>query len=110
MRANKSFLKLIGTSSQAFWRHRDAPALYEYLSEDSLINYWERYVGVCFDDSQKAVLTRAFLKNASSYADGADIQASAVTHVPCLFSFTIRRDPYKLARLIIGQFIPISPT
>lgn len=113
VRVNESFLQLIGSSSQSFWKRPDLPALYEYLSEDSLINYWERYDGVCVDDSQKAVLTRAFLKK---YPCGGHHQQSdmmdpqlivPILHVPCLFSFTIRRDPYKLARLIIGQFMPV---
>ena len=114
VRVNQSFLDLIGSSRQSFWKTYNrgkSPAIYEYLSEDSFINYWERYAGVCFDDSQKAVLTRAFLKKSSTSNNnlgGVDVVSSPFTHVPCLFSFTIRRDPYKLARLIIGQFIPVT--
>ena len=36
--------------------------IYELMAEESAVNYWEKYGSVCFDSSQKAVLTMCTLK------------------------------------------------
>src|SRR5947199_2708224 len=38
-------------------------AIYELMAEESVINYWEKYGNIAFDNGQKAVLTSCLLKN-----------------------------------------------
>lgn len=75
----------------------------------------QKYGNVAFDSNQKAVLTSCVLRfkpllpasGAVTPARGRD------THPPpdeegfisCCFSFTIRRDPYGIPTLIVGNFI-----
>jgi len=69
--------------------------IYELMSEESIVNYWEKYGNIAFDSSQKAVLTSCVLKNSKGGLR------------PCCFSFTIRRDKYNLPYCIIGNFLPV---
>ncbi|KAI9598954.1 hypothetical protein BDF19DRAFT_429629 [Syncephalis fuscata] len=75
--------------------------IYELMSEDSAVNYWEKYGNIAFDAGQKAVLTSCILKN------NLDARSSKV-EVSCCFSFTIRRDKYNIPTLIAGNFLPCS--
>ncbi|KAL9084962.1 MAG: hypothetical protein Q9165_007828 [Trypethelium subeluteriae] len=38
-------------------------AIHEIMSEDALVNYWDKFGAIAFDSSQKAILTRCSLKN-----------------------------------------------
>ncbi|KAK9247978.1 hypothetical protein V1506DRAFT_374364 [Lipomyces tetrasporus] len=94
-RGNKEFAALVEIPVEEL---RDGKlAIYELLSEDSAVNYWEKYGNIAFDSGQKAVLTSCTLKS----RDG--------TRRSCCFSFTIRRDRYNIPSCIIGNFIPIHP-
>ncbi|KAK9457695.1 hypothetical protein V1511DRAFT_455522 [Dipodascopsis uninucleata] len=95
-RGNKEFAALVEVSVEEL---RDGKlAIYELLSEDSAVNYWEKYGNIAFDSGQKAVLTSCTLRS----RDGSSKRA-------CCFSFTIRRDRYNIPSCIIGNFIPIHP-
>lgn len=95
-RGNKEFAALIEVPVEEL---RDGRiAIYEVLSEDSAVNYWEKYGNIAFDSGQKAVLTSCTLQS----RDG-QLRRS------CCFSFTIRRDRYNIPSCIIGNFIPIHP-
>ncbi|KAK9447673.1 uncharacterized protein V1518DRAFT_428642 [Limtongia smithiae] len=92
-RGNKEFGALVEVPVEEL---RDGRlAIYELLSEDSAVNYWEKYGNIAFDSGQKAVLTSCTLRS----RDG--------TRRSCCFSFTIRRDRYNIPSCIIGNFIPI---
>ncbi|KAK7203937.1 hypothetical protein BZA70DRAFT_296781 [Myxozyma melibiosi] len=95
-RGNKEFAALVEVPVEDL---RDGKiAIYEVLSEDSAVNYWEKYGNIAFDSGQKAVLTSCTLRS----RDGR-------TRRSCCFSFTIRRDRYNIPSCIIGNFIPIHP-
>ncbi len=81
-RGNKDFAKLIKVDVDKL---RDGKlTIYEVMSEDSSVNYWEKYGDIAFDRGQKAVLTSCVLRP----LNGKD--------TPCCFSFTIRRDKYNM--------------
>ncbi|OJT04052.1 Regulator of drug sensitivity 2 [Trametes pubescens] len=112
-KANREFAELVGVDGYML---RDGRlCIYELMAEDAAVNYWEKYGNVAFDSNQKAVLTSCVLRfkpllpasGAVTPARGRD------THPPpdeegfisCCFSFTIRRDPYGIPTLIVGNFI-----
>lgn len=95
-RGNKEFAGLVEASVDDL---RDGKlAIYELMSEESAVNYWEKYGSIAFDPSQKAVLTSCNLRA----RDGRKKRA-------CCFSFTIQRDRYNIPSCIVGNFIPIHP-
>lgn len=95
-RGNKEFAGLVEVSVDDL---RDGKlAIYELMSEESAVNYWEKYGSIAFDPSQKAVLTSCNLRA----RDGRKRRA-------CCFSFTIQRDRYNIPSCIVGNFIPIHP-
>ena len=88
------------------------------MAEESVINYWEKYGNIAFDNGQKAVLTSCLLKNPDT-ANSPNSQSGRAGVINCCFSFTIRRDKYNMyppfaAKLkyspscIVGNFIPID--
>ena len=96
-RGNKEFALLVGVSTDDL---KDGKlAIYELMSEDSAVNFWEKYGAIAFDKGQKAVLTSCNLRT----KDG-------IKRKSCCFSFTIRRDRYNIPSCIVGNFIPIDPT
>lgn len=125
-KANKSFADLVGIDVS---KMRDGRlCIYELMSENSAVNYWEKYGHVAFDAKQKAVLTSCVLRykpnlpalqpsvGASSSAPkaharrrgtgGAD--GSEETSINCCFSFTIRRDIWGIPSMIVGNFINLA--
>ncbi|TKA61056.1 hypothetical protein B0A49_09269 [Cryomyces minteri] len=74
-------------------------AIHEVIAEDSLVNYWEKFGHIAFDNSQKAILTSCKLKNPDTNSRDPEIR--------CCFSFTIRRDTHNIPSLIVGNFLPI---
>lgn len=62
-------------------------AIHDFIVEDQLVSYWEKFCAICFDQQQKAMLTSCTLRSPSAGADR-DIQ--------CCFSFTIKRDNYNM--------------
>lgn len=95
-RGNREFAGLVEVDVEDL---RDGKlAIYELMSEESAVNYWEKYGNIAFDSGQKAVLTSCNLRT----RDGRKRRA-------CCFSFTIRRDKYNIPSCIIGNFIPIHP-
>ncbi|QLQ81467.1 hypothetical protein HG537_0F02280 [Torulaspora globosa] len=94
-RANKEFASLVDCTVDDL---RDGTlAIYELMTEESAVNFWEKYGSIAFDKGQKAVLTSCNLRT----RDGRRKR-------PCCFSFTIRRDRYNIPICIVGNFIPIS--
>lgn len=95
-RGNKEFASLVGVTTDDL---KDGKlAIYELMSEESAVNFWEKYGAIAFDKGQKAVLTSCNLRT----RDG-------LKRKSCCFSFTIRRDRYNIPSCIVGNFIPIDP-
>ena len=93
-RANKEFATLVDCTVDEL---RDGKlAIYELMSEESAVNFWEKYGSIAFDKGQKTVLTSCNLQT----RDGSRKKN-------CCFSFTIRRDRYNIPICIVGNFIPI---
>ncbi|SCV03189.1 LAMI_0H06172g1_1 [Lachancea mirantina] len=93
-RGNKEFASLVDCKVDDL---RDGKlAIYELMTEESAVNFWEKYGSIAFDKGQKAVLTSCNLRT----RDG-------LKKRPCCFSFTIRRDRYNIPICIVGNFIPI---
>ena len=53
-----------------------------------MVSYWDKFLAIAFDSSQKAMLTTCALKNPDPKATGPEIK--------CCFSFTIRRDTHNM--------------
>jgi len=117
-KANREFAELVGVDNHMLREGRTC--IYELMAEDSAVNYWEKYGHVAFDSNQKAVLTSCVLRfkpilpstgaNSPSAAangrPGKKIQGTQEErYISCCFSFTIRRDPYGIPTLIVGNFI-----
>lgn len=94
-RANKEFANLVDCGVEDLIEGK--LAIYELMTEESAVNFWEKYGSIAFDKGQKAVLTSCDLRT----RDGRRKR-------PCCFSFTIRRDRYNIPICIVGNFIPIS--
>lgn len=122
-KANREFAELVGVDGYML---RDGRlCIYELMAEDSAVNYWEKYGAVAFDTNQKAVLTTCQLRykpvlptsgaatpanalslsTSSRSSDEHDHPAKEQGVIDCCFSFTIRRDPYGIPTLIVGNFI-----
>lgn len=94
-RGNKEFASLVDCTVDDL---RDGKlAIYELMTEESAVNFWEKYGSIAFDKGQKAVLTSCNLRT----IDGRRKRS-------CCFSFTIRRDRYNIPICIVGNFIPLS--
>ncbi|KAJ1568472.1 hypothetical protein HK405_001610 [Cladochytrium tenue] len=104
-RCNKEFARLVRVADPA--RLRDGrTCIYELMSEDSAVGYWEKYGNIAFDPSQKAVLTSCVLRCPDDDPAAAASGGSGNTGIPCCFSFTIRRDRYNIPLVIAGNFLP----
>ncbi|KAI0786968.1 hypothetical protein C8Q75DRAFT_720391 [Abortiporus biennis] len=107
-KANREFAELVGVDNYML---RDGRlCIYELMAEDSA-----KYGHVAFDSNQKAVLTTCVLRLKPVFpASGSNTPASNKLKldgaqeegfISCCFSFTIRRDPYGIPTLIVGNFI-----
>lgn len=94
-RGNKEFASLVEVNIDDLKNGK--LTIYELMSEESSVNFWEKYGSIAFDKTQKAVLTSCKLKT----KDGRKKKN-------CCFSFTIRRDRYNIPSCIVGNFIPIA--
>lgn len=92
-RGNKEFATLAGVEPEDLREGR--LTIYELMTENSTVLYWERFSGVAFDTEQKAVLSKCQIRNSSGFCQ------------PCCFAFTVRRDKYNIPIAIIGNFIPM---
>lgn len=93
-RGNREFAELVECSVDDL---RDGRlTIYELMTEESTVSYWEKYANVAFSSEQKAVLTSCNIRT----RDGRKRRL-------CSFSFTIRRDWYNIPSCIVGNFIPI---
>ncbi|KAJ8062670.1 hypothetical protein OCU04_009192 [Sclerotinia nivalis] len=98
-RGNKEMAELIHVPIEKL---RDGKiALHEILTEESLVNYWEKFGAIAFDLNQKALLTSCSLKNPDDKSKDPTIK--------CCFSFNVRRDEHKIPSLIVGNFLPQDP-
>ncbi|KAI0089441.1 hypothetical protein BDY19DRAFT_942356 [Irpex rosettiformis] len=124
-KANREFAELVGVDNYMLREGR--LCIYELMAEDSAVNYWEKYGQVAFDSNQKAVLTSCELRfkpvvpTHGSTTPGNRRTSTSEHHntstnsneeeqkeegfIDCCFSFTIRRDPYGIPTLIVGNFI-----
>lgn len=93
-RGNKEFASLVNVSIEDLKNGK--LTIYELMTEESSVNFWEKYGAIAFDKTQKAVLTSCNLRT----KDGRKKKN-------CCFSFTIRRDRYNIPSCIVGNFIPI---
>lgn len=85
-RGNKEMAELIRVPIESL---RDGKlAIHDFIVEDQLVSYWEKFCAICFDQQQKAMLTSCTLRCLDSTTDQADIQ--------CCFSFTIKRDNHNM--------------
>ncbi|KAL9641267.1 MAG: hypothetical protein Q9204_000166 [Flavoplaca sp. TL-2023a] len=85
-RGNKEMAELIHVPVEQL---RDGKlAIHEIIVEDHLVSYWEKFEGIAFDTTQKAMLTSCSLKNPNLNSSDSEIR--------CCFSFTIRRDIYDM--------------
>ncbi|KAK5087948.1 Transcription factor [Lithohypha guttulata] len=98
-RANREMAELINVPIESL---RDGKlAIHDFIVEDQLVSYWEKFCAICFDQQQKAMLTSCTLRSLKAGADYNDIQ--------CCFSFTIKRDNHNIPSLIVGNFLPVNP-
>ncbi|KAL8985345.1 MAG: hypothetical protein Q9205_000939 [Flavoplaca limonia] len=85
-RGNKEMAELIHVPVEQL---RDGKlAIHEIIVEDHLVSYWEKFEGIAFDTTQKAMLTSCSLKSPKLNSSDSEIR--------CCFSFTIRRDIYDM--------------
>ncbi|KAJ3170084.1 hypothetical protein HDU87_008859 [Geranomyces variabilis] len=111
-KANKEFAQLVKLPVEQL---RDGKtSIYELMTEESAVNYWEKYGDVAFDPGQKAVLTSCVLVDpatttTTAVAQNGDVakpgSSASPEQRPCCFSFTIRRDEYNIPLLIAGNFL-----
>ncbi|KAG7844438.1 hypothetical protein KL941_003814 [Ogataea angusta] len=94
-RGNKEFASLVEVSIDDLKNGK--LTIYELMTEESSVNFWEKYGAIAFDNTQKAVMTSCNLRS----KDGRKKRN-------CCFSFTIRRDKYNIPSCIVGNFIPIQ--
>ncbi|ORY48973.1 hypothetical protein BCR33DRAFT_714063 [Rhizoclosmatium globosum] len=103
-KCNKEFAELVGLSMEELKEGR--LSIYELMSEESAVNYWEKYGNIAFDAGQKAILTSCILKKPDE--DGVSAAERTLREgVSCCFSFTIRRDRYSIPIIIAGNFLPV---
>jgi len=117
-KGNKPFADLVGIDVNKL---RDGRlCIYELMSEDSAVNYWEQYGHVAFNTAQKAVLTSCVLRvkpklpalqsaTARRLAEerGTDEHEPQEAFVSCCFSFTIRRDHWGIPSMVVGNFLKV---
>ncbi|GMG37742.1 unnamed protein product [Ambrosiozyma monospora] len=94
-RGNKEFASLVEVNIDDLKNGK--LTIYELMTEESSVNFWEKYGAIAFDKTQKAVLTSCNLRT----RDGRRKKN-------CCFSFTIRRDRYNIPSAIVANFIPIQ--
>ncbi|KAJ1673039.1 Transcription factor, partial [Spiromyces aspiralis] len=75
-KANREFADMVGIPLHYF--HDGRVGIYELLTEESSVNYWEQYGKIAFDTSQKAVLTSCVLKVAPSLIESIREEEKAV--------------------------------
>ncbi|KAL8812532.1 MAG: hypothetical protein Q9200_000967 [Gallowayella weberi] len=96
-RGNKEMAQLIHVPIEHL---RDGTlAIHEIIVEEHLVSYWEKFEGIAFDTSQKAMLTSCSLKNPNLNSSDPEIR--------CCFSFTIRRDIYDMLEATL-QDAPVT--
>ena len=109
-RGNREMAELINVPWEKL---RDGKlAIHEILGEESLVNYWEKFGAIAFDQSQKAILTSCSLKSPDGSAmdekgegKGQGLRGTGDRErekkkkkdlLKCCFSFTIRRDTHNM--------------
>ena len=97
-KANAAFANLVGLPLELFEEGR--VCIYELMTEDSAISYWERYGQLAFDPDQKASMSLCMLRNPGK---------PEMAPVQCTYSFTVRRDGVGIPLSIAGNFLPAHP-
>jgi len=96
-KANREFAALVKMPVESFVEGNYG--IYELMTEESVINYWDKFGTVYHDPQQKAVLTTCTLKSQ---------KPNESDYIKCCFSFTLRRDKFNIPFCIVGHFIPIE--
>ncbi|KAJ3036592.1 hypothetical protein HDV00_002552 [Rhizophlyctis rosea] len=97
-RANPAFANMVGLPLELFSEGK--VCIYELMTEDSGVSYWERYGQVAFDPDQKASMSLCTLRNPGT---------PEVAPIQCTYSFTVRRDGVGIPLSIVGNFLPVCP-
>ncbi|GAA94906.1 uncharacterized protein L969DRAFT_96367 [Mixia osmundae IAM 14324] len=103
-KGNKEFAELVGVPIESLREGR--LAIYELMTEESAVHYWQKYADVAFKPDQKAVLTSCVLVNQHALRRKRTSASEAILN--CCFSFTVRRDAYNIPSLIAGNFLPYA--
>lgn len=91
-KGNREFAELVGVEVSMLREGR--LCIYELMTEESAVNYWEKYGNVAFDATQKAVLTSCVLRFKPNAATPGCVQPTSPSEeafINCCFSFTIRK-------------------
>ena len=80
----------------------------ELLSDESVVNYLEKYLAISNDPDQKAILTSCCLRQAGHKGQNEEEEEEDCKKgkQQLAFSFTIIRDNYDRPYAVIGNFIP----
>ncbi|TPX36229.1 hypothetical protein SmJEL517_g01544 [Synchytrium microbalum] len=69
--------------------------IYELMDSKSAVDYWEKFTLIAFDNSQQSIMSKCTLLTPLGLP------------VPCTFCFTIKKDPFDLPLVVIGNFLPV---
>ncbi|KAI8853519.1 hypothetical protein BC829DRAFT_482057 [Chytridium lagenaria] len=69
--------------------------IYELMDTTSVVEYWEKFSTLSFENSQQSCMLQATLLTPSNVP------------VKCAFCFTIKRDIFDVPLAIVGNFLPL---
>ncbi|KAJ3335321.1 hypothetical protein HDU93_005806 [Gonapodya sp. JEL0774] len=101
VRANREFAGLVGVPLEGLCSGK--VTIFELMTEDSEVAYWDKWTGVSADPAQKAVMMSC------SLVRGGGSQHAQTGSLECAFSFTIRRDMSDVPSAVVGNFLPARP-
>ncbi|KAJ3088596.1 hypothetical protein HK102_008396, partial [Quaeritorhiza haematococci] len=162
-RANAAFAELVGMEGEADDEEEDDDAdfghregvdgdsedvsaslfrdgkccIYEFMTEDSVVRYWEQFADIATETEKKAVITECVLlyrpkvvvarqemmmrkskggQSKPSCSKGGRPSSGVLAQqsdplgvVPCSISFTVRRNSKGVPICIVGNFLPVNP-
>ena len=87
---SKEFQFLTGWSND----HDAKSYIYEWMNNESVVNYWEKFSEIAFDNAKQSVMTQCTLRSTTD------------EELQFAFCFTIKRDIFDIPMMIIGNFLP----